>query len=84
MNDQIEKTNLWLISLGSKDADQAIERKKERLRSVLERCREHVAVLASRISAAFPQLTVHDVKHLDALWERGAKQNLLKRISNRS
>lgn len=69
MNSQIEKTSLWLIGLGSKDADQEIERKKELLRSVLKRFREHAAVLTSRISATFPQLTVHDLTHLDALWE---------------
>jgi Histidine kinase-, DNA gyrase B-, and HSP90-like ATPase len=69
MNSQIEKTRLWAISLGSKDADQEIDRKKERLRSALSRFREHISVLTSRISATFPQLTVHDVTHLDALWE---------------
>lgn len=69
MNSQIEKTSLWAISLGKKEADQAIERQKEHLRSVLRRCREHVSVLTSRISVTFPQLTVHDVNHLDALWE---------------
>ena len=69
MNPQIEKTRLWAISLGSKDADQEIERKKEHLRSVLRRFREHAAILTSRIAATFPQLTVHDVTHLDALWE---------------
>ena len=69
MNSQIEKTSLWLIGLGSKDADQERERKKELLRGVLKRFREHAAVLTSRISATFPQLTVHDATHLDALWE---------------
>jgi hypothetical protein len=69
MNHQIEKTRLWSISLGFKDADQEIERKRELLRSVLQRFREHVCILASKIAATFPQLTVHDVTHLDALWE---------------
>lgn len=69
MTSQIEKTNLWATSLGAKDSDQEIERKKELLRSVLRRFREHVSVLTSRIIATFPQLTVHDVTHLDALWE---------------
>jgi hypothetical protein len=69
MNSQIEKTRLWAISLGSKDADQEVERKKERLRSVLQRFHEHVSDLTSKIAATFPQLTIHDVTHLDALWE---------------
>src|ERR1700751_2375722 len=72
MSFQIEKTRLWAISLGSKDADQEIERKKERLRSTLRRFREHTSVLTSRIAATFPQLTIHDVTHLDALWETAA------------
>jgi hypothetical protein len=69
MNSQIEKTSLWAASLGSKDADQEVERKKELLRSVLLRFREHASVVTSRIAATFPDLTVHDVTHLDALWE---------------
>ena len=69
MNSQIAKTGLWVVSLGRKEADQEIERKKERLRSVLERFRAHASVITSRVAATFPQLTVHDVTHLDALWE---------------
>lgn len=69
MNSQISKTGLWLAGLGSKDADQEIERKKELLRSALLRLREHAIVITSRIAATFPELTVHDVTHLDALWE---------------
>ncbi len=72
MNSQIAKTRLWAISLGSKDADQEIERKKELLRSVLLRFRERASVITARISATFPELTVHDVTHLDALWETGS------------
>lgn len=69
MNSQITKTRLWAISLGAKDPDQEVERKKEHLRSALQRFREHAIVLTSRIAATFPQLTVHDATHLDALWE---------------
>lgn len=69
MNSQIQNTGLWKIGIGSKDSDLEIERKKERLRSVLGRFREHASVLTSRISATFPQLTIHDITHLDALWE---------------
>src|SRR4051812_47405281 len=69
MNSQIAKTRLWAISLGLKEADQEVERQKEVLRSVLLRFRDHASVITSRISATFPELTVHDVTHLDALWE---------------
>lgn len=69
MNSQIEKTGLWTISLGSKDSDREIQRKKELLRGVLLRFREHASVVTSRITATFPGLTIHDVTHLDSLWE---------------
>jgi hypothetical protein len=69
MNSEIARTGLWTIGLGSKDAYQEVERKKELLRSVLLRFREHASVITSRISATFPELTVHDVTHLDALWQ---------------
>lgn len=69
MNSQIERTGLWTISLGSKSADEEFEEKKERIRSVLRCFRNHVSTLTSRIASTFPQLTIHDVTHLDALWE---------------
>jgi hypothetical protein len=69
MNSQIAKTSLWATSLGLKEADQEVDRKKELLRSVLLRFRGHASIVTSRISATFPELTVHDVTHLDALWE---------------
>lgn len=69
MNSEIAKTGLWAVSLGLKDADQEIERKRELLRSVLLRFRERASVITARIAATFPDLTVHDVTHLDALWE---------------
>lgn len=69
MNSQIEKTSLWSISLGSKNEESGIENAKERLRVELQRFREKVDTLTTRISATFPQLTIHDLTHLDALWE---------------
>ena len=69
MNSMIEKTHLWLAGIGARDPDQAVERKKERLRSVLSVFRERANTLTTRIAATFPELTIHDVSHLDALWE---------------
>lgn len=69
MNPQIEKTSLWANSIGSKHLDLENEEKRVHLRSVLQRFREHVATLTSIIKGQFPQLTIHDVTHLDALWE---------------
>src|SRR3569832_2417366 len=69
MNPQIEKTSLWANSLGSIHPDLETEKKRAHLRSVLQRFRDHVATLTSIIKGQFPQLTIHDVTHLDALWE---------------
>jgi hypothetical protein len=44
----------------------------DRLRSELLKSRGRAAVLTERIAASFPNLTVHDVSHLDALWEIAA------------
>ena len=46
-------------------------RQRERLRSTFLRFRERVAHLASAIHRQLPELTVHDITHLDALWEMG-------------
>jgi len=69
MNTQIEKTGLWSSSLGTTASNAETQQKLEHLRSVLQRFRGHVAILTTRIAAQFPQLTIHDVTHLDALWE---------------
>lgn len=67
MSSQIEKTGLWANSLGS--TSQENKEKREQLRSVLLKFRGHIATLTTRIAAEFPDLTIHDVTHLDALWE---------------
>lgn len=67
MSSQIEKTRLWANSLGS--TAQENKEKREQLRSVLLKFRGHIATLTARIAAEFPELTIHDVTHLDALWE---------------
>ena len=67
MNSKIVKTKLWSNSLGSEDTNH--EEYKERLRTALRLFRERVSQLATQIHATFPELTIHDVTHLDALWE---------------
>ena len=42
---------------------------QEYFRSQYQLVREQVTHLVSRISADMPGLTVHDIEHLDALWE---------------
>jgi hypothetical protein len=60
--------SLWRTTLALRDGDQyAAER--ERLRTVFISFRERAGHLASEIRKDLPSLTVHDLTHLDALWE---------------
>lgn len=63
--DRYKETRLWKKSLGSR----ADENSCEKLRATYEQFRRNVANLVGKISADLPNLTVHDVTHLDALWE---------------
>ncbi|SDA53829.1 MULTISPECIES: ATP-binding protein [unclassified Janthinobacterium] len=69
MTPYIEATTLWKNSLGAVDHDREAEQKKEALRGTLSRFRNNVSMLTLRIANQFPQLTIHDITHLDALWE---------------
>lgn len=62
----VSDTGLWKRSLGVVGTHgDAITR----LMGSHSRVRERVALLTTRIAAALPDLTIHDVTHLDALWE---------------
>lgn len=41
----------------------------ERLRSSFSQFRERAGTIVAKIQAQFPSLTLHDISHLDALWE---------------
>lgn len=63
-----ERTRAWQTSLAGR-ADDLHELPRERLRMGFRRMREKAAVLAGEIARDLPEFTVHDVTHLDALWE---------------
>lgn len=63
---EIENSGLWKQSLGSQNKEDAQE--YERLKTSFRTFRERVSQLVSRISSDFPELTIHDISHLDALW----------------
>jgi hypothetical protein len=69
MTPYIEATSLWKNSIGLEGPDRESDQKKEILRSAISRFRNNVSMLTARIAHQFPQLTIHDVTHLDALWE---------------
>ena len=61
----IQETGIW------KNAFQGhLDNPKVRmLVASLESFRDKVGLLTSRIATALPELTIHDITHLDALWE---------------
>ena len=62
----IQETGIWQRSFGTnKEANPNITR----LTASLENFRNKVAHLTSKIAADLPHLTIHDITHLDALWE---------------
>lgn len=68
MNISIENVPLWVNSLKAHSND-PYSTERDRLRVALLTFRNKVAFLANHIHKAFPNLTIHDVTHLDALWE---------------
>jgi hypothetical protein len=66
--EQIEETGLWRTAFSEQNCDKyPVE--CHRLRSELWKFREKAGVLVKSISAALPGLTIHDLSHLDALWQ---------------
>lgn len=63
-----ERTRAWKTSLASRP-DDLDEAPRERLRVGFRRMRDKAATLAGEIARDLPDYTVHDVTHLDALWE---------------
>jgi hypothetical protein len=64
-----ERTRLWQRSLAAQldpDPNAAL---RARLREALERFRGRAALLAQEIARDLPDFTVHDISHIDALWE---------------
>jgi len=64
-----EKTRLWKRSLGRQSGGDAHRRERERLRSTFFSFRENARLLAAEIPRDFDFLTVHDITHIDSLWE---------------
>lgn len=61
----METTSLWQRSFSGFSDDPTIQRLVVSLRDA----RRRAGLLTSRIAAALPGLTLHDITHLDALWE---------------
>lgn len=57
---------LWRTTLESFDED-PYKNERERLRSSFSSFRERAGLLANEISKDLPDLTIHDITHLDSL-----------------
>lgn len=69
MKFSFEKTSIWCRTLaqrGPKDPDGMA---RSRLRNAFLQTRSHIEPLVAQIGRELPELTVHDISHLDALWE---------------
>ena len=66
-----KKTTLWVSAF---ESDEAISHKDsvKTLEGVFDKVRENAKVLVSQIAIDLPGYTVHDITHLDALWEVGS------------
>jgi hypothetical protein len=62
-----ENVGLWSRTLGMTDPQN--REYLERLTTAFKIFRKRTEKLLNRISSAFPNLTVHDITHIDALWE---------------
>jgi hypothetical protein len=64
-----EMTTLWQSSLAQQNEKELVEDMRGRLRRAFLDFRARAATLAGEIPTDLPFFTVHDVTHLDALWE---------------
>ena len=64
----LSNSPLWRATLAERSGDEA-PGQRERLRAAFVRFRANAADLATEIRRDLPYLTVHDVTHLDGLWD---------------
>ncbi|MFC6268415.1 HD domain-containing protein [Frigoriflavimonas asaccharolytica] len=66
LNPTIEDTKIWQSAF---NLDQTNDLDKDKLKLSFIESREKIKKLVSKVSADFPGLTLHDITHLDKLWE---------------
>lgn len=64
----VEQSSIWRATLAQRDSD-LHGSERDRLRSSFLSFRSRASLLAQDIDKDLPGLTVHDISHLDALWE---------------
>lgn len=66
---RFEQTSIWQKTLGKQLEPDTHEKEREFLRVEFENFRERAKLLAAEIALVLPEFTVHDITHIDALWE---------------
>lgn len=66
--ERIERTSIWEKTLSSRPSDE-YEYERDKLRTAFLSLREKVSYLTTQIASVLPELTQHEISHLDALWE---------------
>ena len=64
-----ENTTLWQTSLGKKIGEDIHAKERDYFRVNYEKLRAKAILLAGEINRTLPEYTVHDITHIDALWE---------------
>jgi len=63
-----EQSNLWKNHLASKGSEDPCENARDRLRQSFVQTRTAAIPLVGAIAKELPDLTLHDITHLDSLW----------------
>ena len=66
---RFENTRLWKITLAVQSEPDPEHQQRTKLRETFHSFRERAEMLAGEISRDLPDFTVHDISHIDALWE---------------
>jgi hypothetical protein len=66
---KFEHTSLWKSAFSQTKAKDADREKREELRHAFLSFRRRAEQLANEIHRDLPNFTVHDITHIDALWE---------------
>lgn len=65
---RIEKTSIWKKTLAPRQEDD-FQVEREDIRSAFLTLRKNTSYLVTQIAKTIPELTQHEISHLDALWE---------------
>src|ERR1035437_392884 len=66
---RFEQTSIWQKTLAKQLEPDIHEKEREFLRVEFEKFREKAKLLAAEIAIVLPDFTVHDITHIDSLWE---------------